>query len=159
MDHLSLLTSRDIKNNKSYHLLSDFVDADISGNFYFKDMIPSLSAFISNYLASFELNDSLINHHPSTNQQINYVIKLKKTDPVMEVFVPFLRVAPNTNLEGYYNEDEGMIALNGNSPDLPVMETIFQVGLLRPQAARRILIYRQAAKGFIFTGERKKILP
>lgn len=126
MNHLSLLTSRDDKNNKSYHLLSDFVDADISGNFYFSDMIPSLTSFITNYIASFELNDSIINHHPSTNQQVNYVVKLKKTDTVMAVFAPFLRIAPNSNFEGSYNENEGMILLSGTSPDISVFGNHFR---------------------------------
>ena len=120
MEHLSLLTSRDDKNNKSYHLLSDFVDADISGNFYFRDMVPSLNSFISNYLASFELNDSLVDHHPNSNQLMNYRITLKNTDAIAEVFAPFIRVATGTTLDGSYNEDEEMISLNGHSPDLIV---------------------------------------
>jgi hypothetical protein len=156
MDHLSLLTSRDLKNNKSYHLLSDFVDADVSGNFYFKDMIPSLSTFISNYLASFELNDSLINHHPSANQQINYVVKLKKTDPIMEVFLPFLRVAPNTDFKGYYNEDEGMIALNGFSPDLSVFGNHLTGWYIKATSRQQNLnIQTGCNKFFVLRGEKK----
>jgi hypothetical protein len=156
MDHLSLLTSRDLKNNKSYHLLSDFVDADVSGNFYFKDMIPSLSTFISNYLASFNLKDSLINHHPSTNQQINYIVKLKKTDPFMEVFIPFLRVAPDTRFEGYYNEDEGMIALNGTSPDLSVFGNHLTSWYIKATSRQENLnIQTGCNKFFVLRGEKK----
>jgi len=156
MDHLSLLTSRDIKNNKSYHLLSDFVDADISGNFYFKEMVPSLSTFISNYLASFELHDSLISHYTSTNQQINYVVKLKKTDTVMEVFIPFLRVAPNTNFEGYYNEEEGMIALKGSSPDLAIYGNHFTDWYIKATSRQENLnIQTGCNKFFVLRGEKK----
>ncbi len=156
MDHLSLLTSRDIKNNKSYHLLSDFVDADISGNFYFKKMVPSLSAFVTNYLASFEMNDSLISHYTSTSQQINYVVKLKKTDPVMEVFLPFLRVAPNTNFEGYYNEDEGMIALNGSSPDVAIFGNHLTNWYVKATSRQENLnIQTGCNKFFVLRGEKK----
>ena len=154
MDHLSLLTSRDMKNNKSYHLISDFVDADISGNFYFSDMIPSLTAFITNYIASFELNDSLINHHPSSNQQINYVINLKKTDPVMEVFVPHLRVAPNTTFKGYYNENDGMIALNGSSPDISLYGNHFKNWYIKATSRQENLnIQTGCSRFYIFRGE------
>jgi len=156
MDHLSLLTSRDVKNNKSYHLLSDFVDADFSGNFYFSDMIPSLTSFITNYIASFELNDSLINHHPSTNQHINYVVKLKKTDPIMEVFVPHLRVAPNTIFEGYYNENEGMIALNGSSPDITLYGNHFTSWYIRATSRQENLnIQTGCSRFFVLRGEKK----
>ena len=155
MNHLSLLTSRDAKNNKSYHLLSDFVDADISGNFYFSDMIPSLTSFITNYIASFELNDSLIDHHPSTNQQINYVVKLKKTDPIMKVFVPFLRMAPNTNFEGYYNENEEMIALTGSSPDISLFGKHFAGWFIKATSRQENLnIQTGCSRFYIFRGEK-----
>ena len=155
MDHLSLLTSRDAKNNKSYHLLSDFVDADISGNFYFSDLIPSLTSFITNYIASFELNDTLINHHPSTNQQINYAVRLKKTDPVMEVFAPHLRVAPNTSFEGYYNENEGTIALNGSSPDLTFYGNHFTGWFIKATSRQENLnIQTGCSRFYIFRGEK-----
>ncbi len=156
MTHLSLLTSRDEKNNKSYHLLSDFVDADISGNFYFSDMIPSLTSFITNYIASFELNDSLINHHPSSNQQVNYVIRLKKTDPIMNVFIPFLRVAPNTSLEGYYNENEGMIALNGSSPDISLYGHHFSGWFIKATTRQDNLNVQTGCRRlYMFRGENK----
>lgn len=156
MNHLSLLTSRDAKNNKSYHLLSDFVDADISGNFYFSDMIPSLTSFITNYIASFELNDSLINHHPSTNQQINYVVKLKKTDPIMKVFVPFLRMAPNTNFAGYYNENEGMISVNGSSPDISLFGKHFAGWFIKATSRQENLNIQTGCNRFyIFRGEKQ----
>jgi len=125
MDHLSLQTARDAKNNKSYHLQSDFLDADFTGNFYFSDMVPSLTTFITNYLASFELNDSLINHHPSTNQLINYSVRIKNVASLEEVFLPFLRVSPGTTLDGYYNENEGKIVLNGSAPDIAVYDMHF----------------------------------
>jgi hypothetical protein len=155
MDHLSLLTSRDSKNNKSYHLLSDFVDADVSGNFYFSDIIPSLTTFITNYIASFELNDSLINHHPSTNQQINYAVRLKKTNPIMEVFAPHLRVAPNTSFEGYYNENEGTIALNGSSPDLSLYGNHFTGWFIKATSRQENLnIQTGCSRFYVYRGEK-----
>jgi hypothetical protein len=155
MDHLSLLTSRDVKNNKSYHLLSDFVDADVSGNFYFSDMIPSLTSFITNYLASFQLNDSLIKQHPSSNQQINYVVKLKKSDPFMEVFVPHLRVASGALLEGYYNENEGIISLNGSSTDLTLYGNHFKGWFIKATSRLENLnIQTGCSRFYIYRGEK-----
>jgi hypothetical protein len=155
MNELSLLTSRDSKNNKSYHLLSDFVDADITGNFYFSDLIPSVTAFITNYLASFQLNESLINHHPSTNQQIHYTVKLKKTAPLMEVFIPALRFAPNTTFEGSYNENEGMISLNGTSPDLTFKGNHFEGWYIKAtNRSDNLNIQTGCDRFYIFRGEK-----
>lgn len=118
--HLSLLTSRDKENKKSYHLISDLADADISGHFNFSEMIPSLDVFIANYLASFQRNDSLISNHTPTDQLVNFKITLKNTDAVTKIFVPFLRVSPNSVLEGYYNEAKEIIFLDGRSDDVSV---------------------------------------
>ena len=121
MDALNLVTSRDEKGNKSYYLASDFVDADFSGEFSFLDMIPSLSAFINNYLASFNLADTLIRYESAFNQLFNFQVYLKNTDQVTAVFLPFLNIAPDTYLEGYYNEGKGLIGLNGTSPEITLL--------------------------------------
>jgi hypothetical protein len=117
MDHLSLLTRQDTASGKSYHLQSDFVDADITGDFSFKALIPSLSTFIQNYLASFTMNDSLMALSlAQSSQKMNFEVLFRQSDEVTNVFLPFLKVAPNTVFNGYYNEDEGKIVIRGNSP-------------------------------------------
>ena len=117
MDNLSLLTRQDTASGKSYHLQSDFVDADVTGDFSFKALIPSLSTFIQNYLASFNMNDSLIALSQNlSNQKMNYEVRFKQSNEVTNVFIPFLKVAPNSVLHGYYNEDKGTIVMKGNSP-------------------------------------------
>ncbi len=117
MDHLSLLTRQDTASGKSYHLQSDFVDADMTGSFSFRALIPSLNTFIQNYLASFNLNDSLIALSKTmSNQHMNYEVRFRKSDEVTSVFLPFLRIAPNSSFHGYYNEDKGTIVMKGESP-------------------------------------------
>ena len=116
MDHLSLLTSQDTASGKSYHLQSDFVDADITGAFSFKALVPSLSTFIQNYLASFNMNDSLIAlSQLQSNQMMNYEVRFRKSDEITNVFLPFLRIAPNSTFHGYYNEDKGSLVMKGAS--------------------------------------------
>jgi len=119
MDHLALLTRQDTAYGKSYHLQSDFVDADVTGNFSFKALIPSLSTFIQNYLASFNLNDSLIALSlTQSSQYMNYEVRFKQSDEITNIFLPFLRIAPSSLLKGYYNEDQGSIVMKGLSPAL-----------------------------------------
>ena len=117
MDHLSLLTRQDTASGKSYHLQSDYVDADVTGSFSFKALIPSLGVFIQNYLASFNLNDSLVAlNQLNSNQKMNYEIRFKQSDEVTNVFLPFLRIAPNSLFHGYYNEVQGSLVMKGQSP-------------------------------------------
>ncbi|MDP4282362.1 MAG: translocation/assembly module TamB domain-containing protein, partial [Bacteroidota bacterium] len=125
MKELTLNTFREKNNRKSYHLRSDFADADFSGEFSFREMIPSLSAFTNNYLVSFKLADSLIHHQSASNQVFKYSISLKNTNPLTEIFVPFLRISDGTRFEGQYNEEKGAIELNGSSPDLMIKNMHF----------------------------------
>jgi len=119
MNQFSLITRQDTASGKSYHLQSDYVDADITGDFAFTELIPSLSTFIRNYLASFSLNDSLVALSEfQSNQNMDYEIRFKNSDEVTAVFLPFLHIAPGTALNGYYNEDKGSIVMKGKSPAL-----------------------------------------
>jgi len=119
MHNFSLLTRQDTAAGKSYHLQSDFVDADITGAFSFKALVPSLSTFIQNYLASFNMNDSLIAlSEAQSNQKMNYELRFRNSDEITNVFLPFLRIAPNSMLHGYYNEEKGSLVMKGSSPAL-----------------------------------------
>ncbi len=120
MDKFSLITRQDTANGKSYHLQSDFVDGDITGKFSFSALVPSLTNFIQNYLASFNLKDSLITRKEITNQVMHYNIRFKNTREVTAVFLPVLELAPQSSLEGFYNEEEGILVANGFSPMLQV---------------------------------------
>ena len=119
MDRFSLLTRQDTASGKSYHLQSDFVDADVTGNFSFKMLIPSLTTFIQNYLASFNLKDSLIEKNQThSNQVMNYEVRFNNSDELTNVFLPFLRIAPTSTFNGSYNEEKGTMIIKGKSPAL-----------------------------------------
>jgi hypothetical protein len=120
MTHLGLVTLRDANQNKVYNLTSDFADADVSGDFKFSTLVPSVFGFIQNYMASFRRRDSLIIRNAPTDQFVKFSIRLKNTDPVMKVFAPFLRMAPDTKFEGFFSGDPAMIKITGGSPDLAI---------------------------------------
>jgi len=126
MDHFSLLTSQDTAQGKSYHLNSDFVDADVSGHFSFRELIPSLATFIQNYLASFRMNDSLLSLQTVTNQVMKYEVRFKNTDEVTAVFLPFVKIAPTSYLKGDYNEERGSLTMKGASPLLDIYGLDFE---------------------------------
>lgn len=120
MNHCSLINTRDEQGNKNYRLQSDFVDANVKGTLYFKDLVPSLIVFIQNYLASFSMADSLVKDHYFSNQEMNYYVKFKNTSEVTNMFFPFLSIANNSLLIGYYNEEYGTLTMKGESDSLTV---------------------------------------
>ncbi len=119
LNRLSLLSKQDTASGKSYHLQSDFLDADITGSFSFSDLVPSLSVYIRNYLASFQLKDSMRVADPKfSDQSVNFNIRIKETDEVTDIFLPILRIAPSTSLSGFYDEKKGTVRIRGQSPAL-----------------------------------------
>jgi len=121
MKNLTLTNDVDLEGNKSYHLRSDFIDADVSGHFSFNQVVPSLYTFIKNYLASFYLKDSAkIDSLVTSGQVLKCDIKLKNTDQLTNIFLPFLKIAENSSLEGSYDELKGLVSISGRAPFLDV---------------------------------------
>ncbi|MDD4603943.1 MAG: translocation/assembly module TamB domain-containing protein [Bacteroidales bacterium] len=147
MDHFSLNTKQDTATGKSYHLRSDFVDADVTGSFSFKALIPSLTTFIKNYLASFSLRDSLIEKENLTNQVMNYHILFKQSGELTAVFLPILEVAPNSSLYGSYNEEKGSLIMMGKSPALIVSGIELNDWFLDAENKRNNLLIQTGCSG------------
>ncbi|MFH1159841.1 MAG: translocation/assembly module TamB domain-containing protein, partial [bacterium] len=115
LDSLLVHTEEGILGEKSYLLRSDLVDADLTGKFRFSKLIPSLLTFIQNYLAGFEMRrDSLLDYQLS-GQELFCHVHVKKSDEILAIFLPFLRIAPGTMLDGSYNEEQKLLALSGRS--------------------------------------------
>ncbi|MBN1197700.1 MAG: translocation/assembly module TamB [Bacteroidales bacterium] len=120
LDSVMIMTTTDSPGQKGYEIRSDLLDADFEGRFAFSKLVPSLVTFIQNYLASFELRqDSNMVYHLS-GQELNYRIDFKNTEEITAIFLPFLKIAPGSYLDGTYSEAEKMISLNGWSPVLHV---------------------------------------
>ena len=121
MKNLMLTNAIDAKGSKSYHLRSDFLDADLSGHFSFKQVVPSLYTFIKNYLASFYIKDSVkVEALVTSNQVLKCEVRFKNTDQLTNIFIPFLRVSENTAIAGSYDELKGLLSVKGNAPFLDV---------------------------------------
>ncbi|MEI7499475.1 MAG: translocation/assembly module TamB domain-containing protein [Bacteroidota bacterium] len=157
MDHLSLLTRQDTAYGKSYHLQSDFVDADITGAFSFKALVPSLSTFIQNYLASFNMNDSLIAlSQLQTNQKMNYEVRFRNSDEVTNLFLPFVRIAPKSTFHGYYNEEKGSLVMKGSSPALFINDIELSDWYLDAENKKKDLSIKSGAAHVYFKRADKK---
>jgi hypothetical protein len=118
MDSLLLYAGIDRIGNKTFRLQSDFIDADISGNFQFTNLVSSMEAFIRNYLANFRMKDSLKVDFGANGQLMKYIIEFKETDELTAIFLPFLKIGPGTTLSGYYDEDQQVFSMQGDSPEI-----------------------------------------
>ncbi|MCX6286336.1 MAG: translocation/assembly module TamB domain-containing protein [Bacteroidetes bacterium] len=151
MKNLLLTNATNEKGDKSYHLKSDFVDADMSGNFSFKQVVPSLYIFIKNYLASFYLKDSAKYEALVTSGQVlKCNARFKNTDQLTNIFIPFLKVSGDATLEGSYDELKGLLSIRGQAPFLDVSGIYIPNWYVEAQTSRRELTLNTGSDAVYF---------
>jgi hypothetical protein len=138
----------DDSGQKKFKLLSDVADADFTGKFKFVDLIPSLSVFVENYLASFRL-DTLVKRHPSSEQQVHFTVRLKKTEELTAIFVPFLKISPSSVISGDYNEGEGIFRVSGRSPDIDLFGSHLSNWFVDAKTQTNVLDLKTGCRNFL----------
>ena len=100
-------------------LTSGFVDAEISGDYEFTELIGSAGYMLHQYFPGFsnQLNLPAENISPGKNRFF-YQILFKDTYPVTEFFLPELEIAPDTRIKGFYSPSELTATLTGHFPGL-----------------------------------------
>lgn len=110
MEALDLIVSRDTSKAKYIRLNSDFLNAEVYGHFLFKELFPSVSLYMDNYLPSlgFPVEDIRDTLHA---QDINFNFFFKKTAPLTSLFIPQFYIADSATLAGSYNSTQNHIEL------------------------------------------------
>lgn len=106
-------------NYKTLKLKSDYVDADIDGNFMLTDFKLILCKLLNEYFPSLNKNNAFA--YDSTkikSLKINYDINLKNTISISKLLLPQLKIAPNSNIKGTYNSVTNLLTINGNFSDI-----------------------------------------
>lgn len=96
-------------------LASDYIDVRLEG--YYK--LSTLSASISNYIMQYSptlARQLPLQQTPGEEQQyLNFNIDLRNTDVLTDLFVPDLKLAPHTEIEGTANLTEEKVKLRGHA--------------------------------------------
>jgi len=126
IDSLVIQTTLESNAGKQYQLRSDLLDADFSGEFTFSNLIPSVTQFLKQYASNFRLREDTIALMPITGQNLLFSVDLKHTDDLLAIFMPSLAIAPGSTLRGNYNEEKGLILVDGRSDFLTYNEIKFE---------------------------------
>ncbi|MBN2519985.1 MAG: translocation/assembly module TamB domain-containing protein, partial [Bacteroidales bacterium] len=89
-------------NNKKLILRSDFIDARITGQYQFSDIVSSFKSYIFQYFPSIYGDSCDFTLYSDTINDFNYEIFLKNLTPVTNMFYPKLYIAENSFLKGKY---------------------------------------------------------
>jgi hypothetical protein len=157
MDHLSLLTRQDTVGGKSYHLQSDFLDADLSGDFSFSAIIPSITNFVNRYLQSFNLTDTVLMQKLADNDQVlKYNIKIKQPDEITAVFLPFLKISPGSLIYGVYDDRKDVLAIKGEARSIKLNDFKLENWYLDAETRPDNLTINSGASSFYLENEENK---
>ena len=112
-----LLNIDTIQNQKkNLSLSSDFVDAEFAGQYTFDDFFHYLNNVFDKYLPSLRYSQFATTAALMENRKFDYVINLKNTRAITEIFLPALKLDNKTRLSGSFDSNSGMVKLNGSSP-------------------------------------------
>ncbi|MES2592056.1 MAG: translocation/assembly module TamB domain-containing protein [Bacteroidota bacterium] len=110
------LVSEEENGVKSIKLFSDFVNAKVNGQFQILELPYAIGKLLNNYLPSY-FEDKAYSKN-AVPQSFEYSLLFKKTDAVTRLFIPQLKIAPQTLIEGNFNSSANELNLIGNSTKL-----------------------------------------
>lgn len=102
---------------KSIKLNSDFLEANVTGNFKVLDLSASVEKLLGNYLPAYFSNKAIKNIAP---QNFEYSFLFKKTDAVTRLFAPDIIISPKTLIKGKFNSATDDFSMTGSSSRLNI---------------------------------------
>lgn len=114
MKNLSVATTALDNGGKRMQVNSDFVNAVFSGQYTFDDMADYLRMVFNEFLPSLAPHDVLPVR--LNRGSFDYSIQLYHTDSLTDMFVPWLKINPNTLITGTFDPALGQVNINGRSP-------------------------------------------
>ncbi len=106
----------DQAQTKNLSLASDFVDAEFKGQYTFDDFFHYLNNVFDKYLPSLRFSQFATKSTLMENRKFDYVINLKNTKSLTEIFLPALKLDNKTRISGSFDSNTAKVKLDGSSP-------------------------------------------
>lgn len=116
-EQITIDAKRLADEKKRIEIKSDYIDADLSGEFSFKDLLQSVNEHLALYMpVIFSDSTKVFDSIPPQNFEFN--IELKNTADLTEIFFPDLQLSKNSIVHGLYNSEENSIHFEANADQL-----------------------------------------
>jgi len=99
---------------KTLDLKSDIVDANIKGEYKFKNLLPVLKDVLGNFIPEYKDKTN----SKMEEQKFDFTINIKNANELTKIFIPQLQVAPYTSFNGSFNSNDSKLWLTGTSPHI-----------------------------------------
>ncbi|UOQ99305.1 translocation/assembly module TamB [Hymenobacter sp. 5317J-9] len=124
LDTLDVVSTRNRLNQRRVTLRSEAVDASVAGAFNTSDVVRDVQTLLTEYRLNFESNAAATADYYRRKRQrqqpvyqIDLKLNLKKPTPVLALFVPELRVANGSRIDGSFRNGETSIFQLGGHLD------------------------------------------
>jgi hypothetical protein len=110
-----LINANEELNRKKLILVSDMIDARVTGNYNFENILPSIKQLINYHFPNlFNTRDVIAN---KTFQDFSFNVKLKSTTDLSELFMPDVVFLQPSTIDGRFNNLNRTVDLNANIPE------------------------------------------
>jgi len=109
------------ENEPVLQLHSDFLDADIRGQYEIHKLASSVKTIVARYLPSFRQNTPV----QETTNNFDFRLELKDINRFTHVLLPALKMEP-TIITGSINTDKSKMVLNANFPQIQYQNTVLK---------------------------------
>ena len=117
LDKIFLESQKISEDRKHIELKSDYIDADLTGKFLFKDLMRSVNNHLALYMpVVFSDTTQIFDAIPPQDFEFN--ADLKNTTTLTDVFFPDLEVSDNAVVHGLYNSEQNRIHIEANADQL-----------------------------------------
>lgn len=124
LDTLDVVSTRNSRNQRRVTLRSEAVDASVAGTFNTSDVVRDVRTLITEYELNFESNAPVTADYYRRKRQralpvyqLDLLVNLKRPNPVIALFLPELRVANGSRIDGSFRNGETSIFQLGGHLD------------------------------------------
>ena len=126
LDTLDVVSTRNRLNQRRVTLRSEALNASLAGTFNTSDVVRDVQTLVAEYRLNFESNPvATADYYRRKRQralpvyQVDLLLNLKKANPVLTLFVPELRVADGSRIDGSFrNGATSIFQLGGHLDSL-----------------------------------------
>ena len=138
MNHLALISLKDTGYYKKIMLSSDILDASIKGNFTYRELPYAINNLISMEFPKWSFMPAA--EFPVRRQTLDFMLNIKETTDLTNIFVPELYIQKNSEISGNFNSADHKAVINfitpsvtyrGMSSDSLVVKIFSDSGLIR----------------------------
>ena len=124
LDTLDVVSTRSRRNERQVSLRSEALNASAAGTFSTAAVVQDIQTLVAEYRLNFESNAAATaayyqrkRQRPLATYEVDFLVKLKRANPVIQLFMPELAVADGSRFDGSFRSGETSIFQFGGHLD------------------------------------------